>query len=380
MMECISCRREIPEGAIFCQWCGRRQVAAPPVQRKKRRRPKGSGSVYKLKDRNRERPWIAMTGKGETLGMYSTSGEAVQALDAYNSQNVPLARLKYRFSDVYQNWSEVHYKRVGEDGRNSYELAYRKAESLWSRPIRELVTEDYQVIINQLVSAGLSRSMCEKQKQLFSQLCKWSMANGIISHNFAEELVLPPVPKKKTLVIKRDEIARIQAIADDRKDPMNEVAKIAIVLYYTGMRINELLTLRREDVDLKNGYIVGGEKSDAGRERTIPILGSIKLILGDWMLDSIGNDLLLPSKKTGGKRSDSDVEKKFKQLMRRCNINEKAVPHTMRRTATTRLVEGKAEPTAVKEIMGHSNFSTTADYYTSHDEEYLKSEMEKFNG
>lgn len=321
-----------------------------------------------------------MTGKKEVLGTYSTPGEAVQALDAYNAQNVPLARMRYTFSDVYAKWSDKHFQEVGDKGKYSYESAYQKAESLWNKQIRDLVTEDYQVVIDELVAAGLSYSMCNKQKQLFSQLCKWAMANSIIAHNFSEELRLPPAPKKKTLTISREEIARIEKIASDREDEMHEIAQIALVLYYTGMRINELLPLRREDVDLKNGYIVGGEKSDAGRERTIPILEPIKLILGDWMLDSIGNDLLLPSKRTGRKRSDSDVEKKFKLLMRRCGINEKAVPHTMRHTAATRLVEGKAEPTAVQAIIGHADFSTTANYYTSHDEEYLKSEMEKFKG
>ena len=378
-MKCVRCGREAPDGASFCPWCGKRQPEyAPPVQRKKRRRPKGSGSIYKMKG-NRSKPFIAVNSKKEVLGTYETSGDAVRALDAYNAQNTPLSRLKYTFSDVYAKWSETHYQDVGEKGRSSYELAYRKAELLWDRPIRDLVTEDYQVVIDQLVSSGMSRSMCEKQKQLFSQICKWSMANNIISHNFSEELRLPPSPGKKTRVISDDEILRIQKIADDRSDEMNQIAKISIVLYYTGMRINELLSMRRDDVHLDEGYLIGGEKSDAGRQRTIPILDPVKLILAEWMLDSLGHDLLLPPSRGGKQRSESATEKDFKKLMKRCGI-EGAVPHTMRHTAATRLVQGKAEPTAVQAIIGHADFSTTANYYTSHDTEYLKSEMKKFKG
>ena len=378
-MVCPRCGESIPPDVSYCPWCGKRLEAAPPPQRKKRRRPKGSGSVYKLTG-TRARPYVALTSKREVLGTYETSGEAVQALDAYNAQNRPITKLKYTFSDVYERWSETHYKKVGEKGRDSYTRAYAKAEPLWDCQIRNLVTEDYQQIIDELVEAGLSRSMCEKQRQLFSQLCKWSMGNGIISHNFAEEIQLPSEKKKKVLVLSKDEIARIQAIAMDKTDAMNEIAEIALVLYYTGMRINELLTLRREDVDLQKGYIVGGEKTDAGRERTIPILEPIKMILAGWMLDSIGKELLLPPKRKGKKRSDSGVEKAFKKLIQRCGINEKAVPHTMRSTAATRLVEGKAEPTAVQAIIGHADFSTTANYYTDHDTDYLKEEMNKFRG
>lgn len=378
-MTCIRCKRDVPEGALFCPWCGKRQPeTAPPLQRKKRRRPKGSGSVYKNTG-TRTKPFVALTPQREVLGCYETAGEAVQALDAYSSKNTPLSRLKYTFADVYDKWSEKHYQDVGEKGRGNYELAYRKAEILWNRPIRELVTEDYQVVIDQLVSAGMSRSMCEKQRQLFSQLCKWAMANSIISHNFAEELRLPPAPGKKTRVVSKAEIARIEKIAADPSDPQCATAKIALVLCYTGMRINELLTLRREDVHLDKGYLIGGEKSEAGRKRTIPILEPIKMILAGWMLDSIGHELLLPPSRGGKKRSESGVEKAFKQLMKRCDI-EGVVPHTMRHTAATRLARGKAEPTAVQAIIGHSDYETTANYYiTQDDPEYLKSEMEKFD-
>lgn len=73
-MECIRCKRELPDGALFCPWCGKRQTgAAPPPQRKRRRRPKGSGSVYKLGG-TRAKPYVAMTGKREVLGTYETAG------------------------------------------------------------------------------------------------------------------------------------------------------------------------------------------------------------------------------------------------------------------------------------------------------------------
>lgn len=377
-MICIRCKREIPDGAAFCPWCGKRQPeTAPPAQRKKRRRPRGSGSVYKMCG-VRQKPYIALSSKREVIGIYETSGEAIRALDAYVSQNRPISKLKYTFADVYAKWSEAHYQDVGAKGRSSYELAYKKAERLWDRPVRDLVTEDYQVVIDDLANAGMSRSMCEKQRQLFSQICKWSMANGITSHNFAEELRLPAGTGKKTRVLTKEEISRIQSVADDRSDPMNTIARISIVLYYTGMRINELLSMRRDDVHLDEGYLIGGEKTEAGRKRVIPILDPIKMIIADWMLDSMGNELLLPAARGGKQRSESATEKAFKALMKRCDI-EGAVPHTMRHTAATRLVQGKAEPTAVQAILGHADFSTTANYYTGHDAEYLKKEMKKFD-
>ncbi|CUO19193.1 Tyrosine recombinase XerD [Faecalibacterium prausnitzii] len=387
VVDCIRCSRPLPEGALFCPWCGKRQTAvAPPPQRKRRRRPKGSGTVYLKKDHLRANPWVAKTGRGEILGSYASSTEATLALDDYNARHTSAARLRYTFADVYAKWKDVHFQDVGPKGQYSYEQAYAKAASLYDREMRQLKTEDYQQVITTLAENGLSRSSCEKQRQLFSQLCKWAMQNDIISINYAEGLRLPSASPKKERTLTRAEIQRIQTVADDPA-PANRLrltAQIALVLVYTGMRIDELLSMRRDDVHLDQGYLVGGEKTEAGRQRIIPILAPIRHILAGWMLDSIGSVYLLPTS-AGRKKDINAVEHSFRRLMELCGINTKdtpkeqrVTPHSLRRTAATRLVEGKADPTAVQAILGHADFTTTANYYTVHDAAYLAEEMQKF--
>lgn len=392
-MKCVrpSCRKEIPDGASFCPWCGKKQPEAAPQQRKKRRRPKGSGTVYQKKDEGRVRSWVAKSGRGELIGSFETSTEAILALDDYNAKRTSVSRLRYTFEDVYEKWKELHYKDIGPKGRDSYERAFAKAGELHKRPMRELKTEDYQAVITALADAGKSRSMCEKQRQLFSQLCKWAMQNDIITINYAEGLRLPAPSPKKERTLTDDELGKIKAIADDnsKNNRFRQVAQLAMVLTYTGMRIDELLSMRRDDVHLNEGYMIGGEKTDAGRQRVIPILEPIRMIVAEWMLCSLDSEFLLPTS-TGRKKNTDTVEHSFRRLMIVLGINpdpekvgrkemgELITPHSLRRTAATRLVEGKAEPTAVQAILGHADFSTTADYYTSHDVEYLAEEMKKY--
>lgn len=388
-MNCIRCKQECPEGAVYCPWCGKRQDGAPPPQRKKRRRPRGEGSVFKKNDCNRNRPFIAVvkseSGKKVQLGSFATAGEAVRALDTYNAQKTPAARLKYTFADVYSKWSVIHFKKVGVKGKEGYERAFSKAERLHKREMRTLKAEDYQSVIDELAAAGKSRSLCEKQRQLFSQMCQWAMKQDIITQNYAERLSLPEAPARKERILTLDEIERIKAVAESKEkgNRLRKTAQMSLVLLYTGMRINELLTVKRDNVDIAAGFIVGGEKTEAGRNRIIPILSPIKPILAEWMLDSMGEELLLPDR-NGRKRDTNTVEHAFKSLMLQCGINTpdmpkelKVTPHTLRRTAATLLVEAGAEPTAVKTILGHSDFSTTVDYYTIHSREYLASEMQK---
>ena len=392
-MKCVRpcCRKEIPDGASFCPWCGKKQPEAASQQRKKRRRPKGSGTVYQKKDEGRVRSWVARSGRGELIGSFETSTEAVLALDDYNAKHTNIARLRYTFEDVYEKGKKLHYKDIGPKGRDSYERAFAKALELHKRPMRELKTEDYQAVITALADAGKSRSMCEKQRQLFSQLCKWAMQNDIITINYAEGLRLPAPSPKKERTLTDDELGKIKAIADDNNkgNRFRQIAQLAMVLTYTGMRIDELLSMRRDDVHLNEGYMIGGEKTDAGRQRVIPILEPIRMIVAEWMLCSLGSEFLLPTS-TGRKKNVDTVEHSFRRLMIVLGINpdpekvdrkdmgELITPHSLRRTAATRLVEGKAEPTAVQAILGHADFSTTADYYTSHNVEYLAEEMKKF--
>lgn len=387
-MGCVRCNRELPEGALFCPWCGKRQPeTAPPPQRKRHRRPRGTGSVYRLSG-TRARPYIALTAKRETLGTYETAGEAVQALDAYNAMQVPAARLRYTFADVYERWSAQHYKDVGPKGRDSYERAYGKAESLYDREMRELRQEDYQAVVDALADAGKSRSLCEKQRQLFSQMCQWAMKQDIISQNYASGLRMPGTAAKKERTLTPDEISRIRAVAEnpEKGNRHRTIAQLAMVLLYTGMRIDELLSMRRENVFLDQGYMIGGEKTKTGRNRIIPILEPVREIIGGWMLDSLGSEWLLPT--TNGKKRDvNTVEHSFRSLMKLCEINtettprnEKATPHTLRHTAATAMIEAGVAPTAVQAILGHKDFATTANIYTSHnDPAYLLHEMQKMS-
>ena len=163
-MKCIRpcCRKEIPDGASFCPWCGKKQPEAAPQQRKKRRRPKGSGSVYKLSG-TRARPYVALTARRDILGTFETAGEAVQALDAYNAQNTPAALLKCTFADAYTQWkAQPKFQKLSTDMQKGYELAYAKAAPLYDRQLRDLKAADYQQVIDAMVEKGLSRSSCEK--------------------------------------------------------------------------------------------------------------------------------------------------------------------------------------------------------------------------
>jgi len=355
-MRCARCRRELPDGSIFCNFCGKRQGAALPVHKRKRRRAKGSGTVYKLPG-NRTRPWVAFNGV--VVGTFASSAEAVEALDRFNANRAPAELKNCTLQNIYNLWSPNAFAKISPKSQTSYENAFERAKALHNRRIRDLKTEDYQQVIDGIVADGLSRSLCEKQRLLFSQLCQYAMKQDIINKNYAQLLELPPSGKAKTRVISDEELERIGLYTSDPK--LGFVAKATIALCYTGMRINELLRMRREDVHLQQRYMIGGEKTDAGRDRMIPIHHEALPIIQEWME---GNDTeWLVHTAAGGVIDDSHFRRSFRALMAACGIKG-VTPHTCRHTAATKMVSAGLRPEIVKQILGHTDFSLTVNRYT----------------
>lgn len=359
-MLCPRCRAELPDDANFCIKCGKRVNSSMPSAQKHRRRAKGTGTVYKLQGR-RSKPWAACVN-GRLIGTCRTSGEAVALLNQYNASRAPEALRRITLSDVYAQWSEQHYKTIGKSAQNSYTLAYASAAPLYDRAIADLGTADYQRVIDELMNAGRSRSTCEKVRLLFGQLCQWSMTRDIIDKNYAQFLELPAPSPKKTRVLSDVEIAKIWTMEDDKR--LGDTARIALIMIYTGMRINELLYMRRENVHLDQRYMVGGEKTEAGRDRPIPIDKCIVPLIR-YFLEGNMTEWLIPSA-TGTPRDHHVVRRSFSSLMKKLGI-EGVTPHTCRHTAASRWAAQGMPIQSVKEILGHSSIQTTSDIYTHAD-------------
>ena len=358
-MQCVRCSRTVPDGARFCPFCGKRQISAPAPQRRTRRRPKGSGTVYKSPG-HRSRPWGAYAADRTPIGYYATSTEAVAALDAFNAKKLSARSATRTFADIYSAWSALHFQTIGPSGRSSYEAAYDKARPLWNRRMSDLKTEDYQEIIETLKAAGLSRSMCEKQRQLFSQLCKYAMQQDIIHTNYAEGLRLPAAQDQDTRVLSDDEIERIRRTVPDKR--LGETARITLALIYTGMRMNELLLARVENYH--GDYLVAGEKTDAGRDRVIPIHSAVRPYFDTW---AAGRDTgFLLSTPNGAPRDHNNVRKSFNSLMHKLGIAG-VTPHTCRHTAATKMAASGLPPEVTKQILGHADIATTLNIYTHPD-------------
>lgn len=351
-MGCIKCGRDITNGAIFCPWCGKKQVQET---RKALKRANGTGTVYKLSDRRRIRPWVAAKNK-IVIGYYERKTDALDALARLNGKQIT-ERYNMTFAEVFECWKEEHYKEIGKHGISAYNVSYKVFSPLHDKKFRDLRTADFQAVL--APHMGKSHSAVIKHKHLITQMSNWAIREEICTTNFGKFINVPEAVKKEKPIFTDEDIQKLEA---DRSD----TAKIVLMLLATGMRIGELFSLPL--ADYHGNYVVGGEKTNAGRNRIIPIRPEGQAYFAEIAANASG-DLLISG--YGGQKVVENFRKRdYYPLLARLGI-EKKTPHATRHTYTSRAVKEGLPPEILQKILGHADYSTTANVYTHIDAQTL---------
>ena len=374
MPNCIKCKTVLPDGAAFCFTCGKKQT---PTPRKMLKRANGLGTVYKSSERRRK-PWIAKKN-GVLIGYFETKTEAMEVLARQIGTSMP-ERYNYTFSDVYKAWSEEHFRDLKSDkGREGYETAYKKSAALHDKKFRSLELKDFQSVIDQYIHQ--SDSAKNKMKQLYGQMFKWAIRERIVTVNYAKYLSLDEKTesgKKKTKKKKVDsEVEKtfsdseIILLESNDSDP---VVRITLILIYSGMRIGELFTMERDNVHLDEGYMVGGEKTEAGQERVIPIHKKIVPYIQNLYDRSNPGELLIRGYERNRIIHNFRI-KDFYPMLERLGLPKRKI-HSTRATFATLAVKAKVSPETLKAIIGHRSYEVTTKYYVDEKRLQLSEAME----
>ena len=350
-MECRKCKSNMPEDAIFCPYCGTRQERE---KRKALKRANGTGTVYKLQGRRR-RPWVASKNK-TIIGCYETKTAALDALNRLSGRSLD-ERYNMTFEDVFFAWKAEHYSELTNSGRAQYDTSFQVFARLHQKKFRELRTADFQAAIDPHMKK--SHSTVSKYKQLITQMSKWAIREELITTNFAAFVKIPENVKKEKETFSAEEIAKLEA-------NNSEAAKIVLMLIYTGMRIGELFELPLEDYH--GSYVIGGEKTEAGRNRVIPIRPEGRQYFEYFAENATGPMLL--SGYTGQHTARNFRNRDYYPLLDKLGIKRKT-PHATRHTFASWAVKAGVQPEILQRILGHADYSTTANIYTHIDMESI---------
>lgn len=359
-MPCIKCKKELPPEALFCPWCGKKQEHS-----RRKKRANGMGTVWKHPG-HRVKPWEAQKA-GAHIGYFATKFEAEQALARI--ADVPVSdSLNLTFSQVYDRWKPTHSRTITDSGISGYEFAYSHCAPLYNSIFRKLRTSDFQSIINQMETGGLSKSSCGKVVQLFSQLSQWAIQEEICHTNYAKFLTVA-APQKSTKAVFTE--AQIEAIQSS-KSPASD---IALLLLATGCRPNELFSALVENCAAD--YFVSGSKTEAGKNRVIPVSPLGKQAYASILeaAKASGSPRLIDGYK-GNREYRNFAKRDWKRLMEEISATDMS-PYNCRHTYATYAVKSGMKPELLKQIMGHAAYTTTIDFYTHTNTAELVQESQK---
>jgi integrase len=299
----------------------------------------------------------------EIVGYYETKKAARAELDAY--LQLPVERPRITLRELYEEWSAVKYPNIGKSTADNYRAAWKRLEPLGALVVKDLRTAQMQKAIDD--NAHMSKSSLEKIKTVIYMLMDYAMQNDIVHKNYAAFLALPKKDANHRDVFNDLEI---QTLFNNDDDPW---VQSILILIYTGFRLSEMLSLTRFNADLDNGVLIGGVKTEAGRNRAVPIHPRIMPYILVW-LDKGGDTIICNT--FGHKFTLKNYRVQYYYpTLERLGIR-RLPPHSCRHTLGTMLDRAGAPTTATQKILGHADYSTTANIYTHPDFVALKNAME----
>ena len=163
---------------------------------------------------------------------------------------------------------------------------------------------------------------------------------------------------KIVIPFSEDEIMQVFESFNDSK--ISDRDKLIIEIFYsTGLRREELINIKIQDIFLKEGLIkILGKRS---KERLIPILPSLSKNLKNFISNNNNSKYLFETKKLK-KISVSTVYRLINKYFRLVSSKVKVSPHVLRHTFATHMLNNGADINTIKEILGHSSLSSTQIY------------------
>lgn len=176
--------------------------------------------------------------------------------------------------------------------------------------------------------------------------------------------------------------ALINAIDLSKPEGMRNKAIIE-VLYGCGLRVSELINLKRSDLFLDIEYIKVIGKGD--KQRLVPMGGEAIKFLNIYLNESRVHQAVKPGfedyvflNRRGAALSRVMIFLIVKDLAAKINLKKDISPHTFRHSFATHLIEGGADLRAVQDMLGHESITTT-EIYTHLDKSYLKDMIRQYH-
>lgn len=260
-------------------------------------------------------------------------------------------------------------KAISKNTEISYESDLRKWQDYFltqgiMKP-GDITREHLKGYVRRLQEEGRKPSTISRSIASMKAFFHFLVREGYAPVDLSDCLKAPKIEKKVPTILTQEEMQRLlEEPGSDTPKALRDKAMLEL-LYATGIRVSELISLKLSDINLQMEYLVC---SDAHKERIIPFgptaKGAVKAYLEEGraqLVDSEDNELLFTNC-SGKEMSRQGFWKLVKSYGRKAGIDVEITPHTFRHSFAAHLVDNGADLKSVQEMMGHSDISTTQVY------------------
>ncbi len=260
---------------------------------------------------------------------------------------------------------------------NKLFLFLRKGKISWS----EVKEEDLIKFVHQQSKAGLAPRSLGRMISSLKSLYKFLVLDGIIKKNPAINLSSPKIWLKLPHFLTVEEVEFLLKQPDETKTRGIRDRAMLELLYATGLRVSELISLKQKNLNIEDGFLLCRGKG--GKERVVPIGESAKQAIQRYleearpkMLKERSDSLFLTSR--GGTFTRQGFWKLLKTYATKSGLALKISPHILRHSFATHLLERGADLRSVQLMLGHTQITTTQ-IYTHVSRERLRRVYDKYH-
>lgn len=410
LKKCPECELQVSDKALSCPHCGyplAKQAQYSSKTTKRRRLPNGFGSITEIKDKTLRKRFRARVTVGKTPDgkpilkqlkptcYFSTYNEAYEALIEYNRNPYDLDD-DLTVEQLYEKWSNEYFSKISFSAARTVTAAWSYCSSIYNMRAKDVRARHIKGCINEGYRIGAkgkekgkkiypSSGIKSRIKSTFNLMLDYAEEYEIVDKNYARTFNLSDDivedienSKRPHIIFTNDEVDKIW-----ENIGVVKYADWLIIQMYMGWRPQELATLRLDEVHIDQWYMKAGMKTDAGKQRIVPIHEKIKELVKmnyDKAVE-LGSPYLFNDKgqtHAGSYRVTYDKYKtRFDKVIQQLKLNPDHRPHDPRMTFITRCKRANVDEYALKEMVGHSIQDITESTYTERDVDWLREDLEK---
>lgn len=360
MSVCVKCSGQLPEGAKYCPWCGKKQ------EREKTHRKRGNGQGTVIQLPNGKYKAVVVTGyftdengkrKRHTRSQTcERKKDAVAAIPKLLADPKKQTKKSITFKELYDQWLPTH--RAGKSTIDCYKAAIKHFSPVWGLKMADIDVDDLQECLDACPHG-------KRTKENMRAVCGLVYKYGIPRKAIPDNLNLAPF-----LLIDGEATTRREAFTDIEIEKIKKAcgivphAKDIYCLIYTGFRPSEFLALTADSYDKARNCLIGGGKTKAGTNRAVTISPKIEAFIRD---SAASGGFLFPDDKGSQWGLKDFTENAFYPALDAIGIENPIVevgggkkrhrltPHSCRHTFATLM---KRVPGAAKdkqELIGHAS-------------------------